>query len=207
MCAYLACAVCCFMRVRCAQVSSSSRVRTSLSPTAIFSARRQSSTRVVDRSARCAWYHPCAFWTHPYCTSVRAHMLRVWRDSPRMMCLCACVPVCLCACVHVCVTYACVCCVARIDCCIAQTKVSSTERFGVIARNKIWNANAAHWFDNAHEIIFEHNIIRPAGTAPSWGNNIDNCASSLVLARSHLPTRSRAINVPSGMIASHPSTT
>ena len=29
-------------------------------------------------------------------------------------------------------------------------------------------------FDNAHEIIFEHNVIRPAGTAPSWGNNIDN---------------------------------
>lgn len=54
----------------------------------------------------------------------------------------------------------------------SNCKVTSTERFGVIARNKIWNANAAHWFDNAHEIVFEHNIIRPAGTAPSWGNNI-----------------------------------
>ena len=54
--------------------------------------------------------------------------------------------------------------------------VTSTERYGVIARNLIWNANAAHWFDNAHEIIFEHNIIQPAGTAPAWGNNIDNYA-------------------------------
>ena len=57
--------------------------------------------------------------------------------------------------------------------------VTSTERFGVISRNQIWNANAAHWFDNAHEIIFEHNVIRPAGTAPSWGNNIDNVRVSV----------------------------
>ena len=33
-------------------------------------------------------------------------------------------------------------------------------------------------FDNAHEIIFEHNVIRPAGTAPSWGNNIDNVSDT-----------------------------
>ena len=109
----------------------------------------------------------------------------------------------------------------------SNCKVTSTERFGVIARNKICTTLmlSRYWprlqtdllskasplqgtptpptgesrtslgilghfcfverrmaqrcgvgdrFDNAHEIIFEHNVIRPAGTAPSWGNNIDN---------------------------------
>ena len=34
----------------------------------------------------------------------------------------------------------------------SSCSITSTERYGVIARNKIWNANAAHWFDNAHEV-------------------------------------------------------
>ena len=28
-------------------------------------------------------------------------------------------------------------------------------RYGLIARNMIWNANAAHWFDDIKEVIFE----------------------------------------------------
>ena len=32
----------------------------------------------------------------------------------------------------------------------------------------------AHWFDDIKEVIFEWNTIMPAGTAISWGNNIDN---------------------------------
>lgn len=47
-------------------------------------------------------------------------------------------------------------------------------RYGYIARNTLWNANAAHWFDGIKEVIFEYNTIRPAGTDMSWGNNIDN---------------------------------
>ena len=46
--------------------------------------------------------------------------------------------------------------------------------YGVVARNMLWNANAAHWFDGIKEVIFEYNTIRPAGTAIAWGNNIDN---------------------------------
>ena len=45
---------------------------------------------------------------------------------------------------------------------------------GVVARNMLWNANAAHWFDGIKECIFEWNNVQPAGTAMSWGNNIDN---------------------------------
>lgn len=50
----------------------------------------------------------------------------------------------------------------------------SSAKFGYIARNTIWNANAAHWFDDIKQVIFEHNTVRPAGTEMSWGNNIDN---------------------------------
>ena len=35
-------------------------------------------------------------------------------------------------------------------------------------------ANAAHWFDDIKQVIFEHNTIRPGGAEMSWGNNIDN---------------------------------
>ena len=34
----------------------------------------------------------------------------------------------------------------------SSCSITSTERYGIIARNEIWNANAAHWFDNAHEV-------------------------------------------------------
>ena len=47
-------------------------------------------------------------------------------------------------------------------------------RYGRVARNEIWNGNAAHWFDDIREVIFEGNTIRPAGTSASMGNNIDN---------------------------------
>ena len=45
---------------------------------------------------------------------------------------------------------------------------------GIVARNTIWNSNAAHWFDDIKQVIFEHNTIRPSGAELSWGNNIDN---------------------------------
>lgn len=45
---------------------------------------------------------------------------------------------------------------------------------GIVARNTLWNANAAHWFDDIKQVIFEHNTIRPGGAEMSWGNNIDN---------------------------------
>ena len=73
---------------------------------------------------------------------------------------------------------------------------------GIVAHNKLYNANAAHWFDDikqvippvfsvtrfpprlAHlftllsrlfaQVIFEHNTIEPGGAELSWGNNIDN---------------------------------
>jgi hypothetical protein len=49
-----------------------------------------------------------------------------------------------------------------------------SARYGRIARNKLWNANAAHWFDDIKEVIFEENVIQPSGVHSSWGNNIDN---------------------------------
>ena len=45
---------------------------------------------------------------------------------------------------------------------------------GIIARNVLYNANAAHWFDDIKQVIFERNRILPGGTTTSWGNNIDN---------------------------------
>lgn len=52
------------------------------------------------------------------------------------------------------------------------TNSGGPARYGYIARNMIWNANAAHWFDDIKEVIFEWNKILPAGTALSWGNNV-----------------------------------
>ena len=68
---------------------------------------------------------------------------------------------------------------------------------GIVAHNKLYNANAAHWFDDikqvsppvpssftrfrphlAHlypvvsQVIFEHNTIEPGGAELSWGNNV-----------------------------------
>lgn len=54
------------------------------------------------------------------------------------------------------------------------TKNGGSARNGYIARNTLWNANAAHWFDGIKQVIFEWNTIRPAGTELAWGNNIDN---------------------------------
>ena len=34
---------------------------------------------------------------------------------------------------------------------------------GLIARNTLWNANAAHWFDDIKQVIFEWNTVRPGG--------------------------------------------
>lgn len=45
---------------------------------------------------------------------------------------------------------------------------------GIVARNMLWNANAAHWFDDIKQVIFEYNTVRPAGIELSWGNNMDN---------------------------------
>ena len=72
---------------------------------------------------------------------------------------------------------------------------------GIVAHNKLYNANAAHWFDDIKQVIppvpfftrfdhlspiftpffplfaqviFEHNTIEPGGAELSWGNNIDN---------------------------------
>ena len=52
----------------------------------------------------------------------------------------------------------------------------SPARYGYIARNVLWNANAGHWFDGIKEVIFEYNEIKPGGASPSWGNNIDTYA-------------------------------
>ena len=49
-----------------------------------------------------------------------------------------------------------------------------SAKYGLIARNELWNANAAHWFDDIKQVIFEHNTIRPGGAFVSWGNNLDN---------------------------------
>ena len=38
-------------------------------------------------------------------------------------------------------------------------------RYGLIARNMIWNANAAHWFDDIKEVIFEVSAVR---SVPSY---------------------------------------
>eukprot|EP01048_Picozoa_sp_COSAG05_P009399 COSAG05_NODE_768_length_7455_cov_4.609027_10_plen_94_part_00 len=38
-------------------------------------------------------------------------------------------------------------------------------RYGLIARNMIWNANAAHWFDDIKEVIFEVIAVR---SVPSY---------------------------------------
>ena len=42
---------------------------------------------------------------------------------------------------------------------------------GIVARNTLWNANAAHWFDDIKQVIFEWNRIQPGGAEMSWGNN------------------------------------
>ena len=57
---------------------------------------------------------------------------------------------------------------------IIHTGAGLMARYGRVARNEIWNGNAAHWFDDIREVIFEQNTIRPAGTSASMGNNIDN---------------------------------
>lgn len=45
-------------------------------------------------------------------------------------------------------------------------------RFGLIARNRIYNGGACHWFDNGRELIFEHNTC--IGNNPmAMGNNVD----------------------------------
>jgi hypothetical protein len=55
---------------------------------------------------------------------------------------------------------------------VANHGASAT--WGVAARNTLWNANAAHWFDSIKQVIFEYNTIRPGGAEMTWGNNIDN---------------------------------
>ena len=56
----------------------------------------------------------------------------------------------------------------------------SPARYGYIARNILWNANAAHWFDGIKEVIFEYNEIKPGGASPSWGNNVDTYAGARI---------------------------
>ena len=51
---------------------------------------------------------------------------------------------------------------------------TGSASFGIVARNRIYNGNAAHWFDDVKQIIFEHNTVSPGGAGPTWGNNIDN---------------------------------
>ena len=49
-----------------------------------------------------------------------------------------------------------------------------TASNGYIARNTLWNSNAAHWFSGIKQVIFEWNTVRPGGVELSWGNNVDN---------------------------------